>query len=71
MSAFMWVFGVLTMIGGMSSGIALMGEPLTRTMGIAAFFGGFVSGMLFFAVARILNRLDEIQVMVGRPSRSR
>lgn len=69
MSAFMWVFGVLAVLGGIFSGFSWMSEPLTRTAGIAAFFGGFVSGMLFFSIARILDRLEEIQTIIGKPSR--
>ena len=69
MHALMYLVAVLTFLGGLVYGGLLVGEPLTRAAGFTVMAGAFVTGMLYVAVGKVLDRLDEIQTVIGKPSR--
>lgn len=69
MAAVMVLFAILTWIGGVLYGGSLIGSPLTRTTGILVLASSFTGGMFWMALYVILRRLEDIQVIVGRPSR--
>lgn len=67
----MVLFAILTWIGGVIYGGSLVGEPFTRTTGILVMASAFIGGMFWMALYVILVKLQEIQAVVGKPSKSR
>lgn len=64
--------GALKLVGGLTiaAGITLallMPGPLW-VQGVYA-LSGLVSSLIWFALANILDRLDDLQTIVGRPSK--
>lgn len=66
MSSAMKVIGALTLAAGVLMGVFV--PDLATSVRIGAVAGAVVTSLLWFALGEILDRLNDVQVMVGRPS---
>ena len=64
--------GLLTAVGALTLGFGVLfslfaqGIPTPLRVGYAV--GAVVTSLLWFALAQIVQKLDELQVMIGKPS---
>lgn len=64
------VVGALTLAGGLLTGIIVHMENnlLPAWVPWIYILGGLLGSLMWFALSSIIRRLDDIQVMVGKPS---
>lgn len=69
MQGLLTAFGTVTLLGAIVGGIALfaLGMP---AVGAGALFGGLTTAVLWFALTRILDRLDEMRAELKRLERA-
>lgn len=66
MSGALRLVGALAILAGLLFAVALQGPLWLR---IAYGLAGLISSLTWFALAEVLDRLEALQVIVGRPAR--
>lgn len=71
MTAALDLFGALAFIGGVGFALILLFNTnfAVGWIALAYALGGIGSSLLFFGLSNVLRRLEQIQVMTGKPSR--
>ena len=71
MSGLLMFAGALTLAGGILRSLMLYmtNDLLPGWVPLSYLVGGAFGSLIWFALAGIVRRLDEIQVMVGKPAR--